>query len=188
VLTVKELERLTLSLKPADFRKQLGPFVLIRRPEKDQQKESVPLGGDANTNPWGEDRTAIARPEAVSAGTLALLFQFDSLEVATLPPMEGIAELTVGRLPDSDLVIEEGSVSKRHAVLHWDPARDKATITDLGSTNGTYLNAGAKLQGESSLHDGDIISFGEVQFWFLLTSTLHTKLRQAKGSSNLRGV
>jgi pSer/pThr/pTyr-binding forkhead associated (FHA) protein len=79
-------------------------------------------------------------------------------------------------------------VSKRHAVLRWDPSRDKATIQDLGSTNGTYLNAGTKLQGESSLHDGDIISFGEVQFWFLLTSTLHTKLRQAKGGSNLRGV
>ena len=188
MLKVKELERLTMSLKPSEFRKQLGPFVLIQRPPNADQRASVPIGPAEPTNPWGTESTTLARPNAVSDGTLALLFQFDSLVVATLPPLQGVDELAVGRQPDCDLVIDDASVSKRHAILRWDAERRRATVEDLGSTNGTYINAGSRQKAESALKDGDIISFGEVQFWFLLTETLHAKLIQAKHSNVPRGV
>ena len=185
MLKVKELERLTLSLKPSEFRKQLGPFVLIQRPPTGA---AHPAAAEEVTNPWGEERTSLARPGAVANGTLALLFQFDSLVVATLPPLQGVDELSVGRQPDCDLVIDEASVSKRHATLRWDATRGHATVEDLGSTNGTYINAGSKQKTESALKDGDIVSFGDVQFWYLLTETLFAKLQQEKNAKVHRGV
>ena len=185
MLTVKELEKLTMSLKPSEFRKQLGPFVLIQRPPGPNEKSA---GAEEVTNPWGDESTTLNRPNAVSDGTLALLFQFDSLVVATLPPLQGVDELSVGRQPDCDLVIDDASVSKRHAILRWDAARRRASLEDLGSTNGTYINAGSRQKAETTLKDGDIVSFGEVQFWYLLTETLHTKLLQAKSQKLPRGV
>jgi hypothetical protein len=183
VLKIKELQRLANSLKLEAFRKQMGPFVLIQRPP-----ENEGLGTDSMGLPVNVQSTTVAKPGAVSSGTLALLFQFDSLVAATLPPLQGVDELTVGRQPDCELVIDHPSVSKRHAVLRWDAAGTRATLQDLGSTNGTFLNASSKIRNESILKDGDIISFGDVQFWYLLTPTLHAKLSQTRSSNLPRGV
>jgi FHA domain len=187
MLTVKDLARLSASLDPAGLKKQLGPFVLVQRPPEGEES----LGGpEESTNPWGDDgeRTSFARAGAVNDGTLAMLFQFDSLAVANLPPLRGQDELSVGRQPDCDLVVNHASVSKRHAVLRWNDAKLTATVEDLGSTNGTFINAGAKLTKETPVNDSDIISFGEVQFWFLLTKTLHAKLTPGGGSKVPRGL
>lgn len=188
MLTVKELEKLATSLKLEAFRKQMGPFVLIQRPPEQLNGSTTDLLG----LPMNVQSTTMSRPNAVSSGTLALLFQFDTLVVATLPPLMGEDELSVGRQPDCELVIDDASVSKKHAVLKWDAAKKKATVTDLGSTNGTFLNASVRLKKdkESVLQDGDIVSFGEVQYWYLLIDTLHAKLSAARrgGGSMPRGV
>jgi hypothetical protein len=178
VLKVKDLEKLTASLKLEAFAKQMGPFVLIQRPPESHKGQHTDLMG----LPMNVQSTTVARPGAVNSGTLSLLFQFDSLVVATLPPLEGVDALSVGRQPDCELVIDDASVSKKHATLRWDASKSRATIQDLGSTNGTFLNASTRLSKdkESVLMDGDIISFGEVQFWYLLTQTLHTKLSKVQ--------
>ena len=49
-------------------------------------------------------------------------------------------ELTVGRKEPADIVIADGQVSSRHAVIR--PHADGATVTDLGSTNGTRIDDG----------------------------------------------
>lgn len=183
MLKVNELGRLATSLKPDAFRKQMGPFVLIQRPPEQLGGSDTDLMG----LPMNVQSTTMAKPGAVSKGTLALLFQFDTLVVASLPPLQGVDELVVGRQPDCELVIEHSSVSKRHAKLRWDDKAKRATVQDLGSTNGTFLNANIKIRTESILKDGDIISFGDVQFWYLLTETLHAKLSQAR-YANMRGV
>lgn len=180
MLTVKELEQITFTLKPSEFRKQLGPFVLIQRPPDIHRRtppRPSPVDTLESTNPFADEpRTKTIDVSSISGNTLGLLFQFDSLVVATLPPLQGIDELSVGRLPDCDLVADDPSVSKRHAVIRWDAAKSHATVLDSGSTNGTYINAGNRLREETALQDGDIVSFGDVQFWFLLTATLHTRL------------
>jgi len=184
VLSIKELAHLGASLKPSEFRKQLGPFVLIQRPPETKGKK----GTDAMGLPSNAQQTTMARPDAVSTGTLALLFQFDDLLIATLPPLHGVDALQVGRQPDCDLVVDHPSVSKQHAMLRWDAKSGRATLQDQGSTNGTFLNASIKIRREAILKDGDIISFGEVQFWFLLTETLHTRLVQEAKGKQFRGV
>lgn len=180
MLSVKELKLFAQRLTDAEFRKQLGPFVLIQRP---------PGAGGHDTNKMGvppnAQRTSMARPEVVSTGALSLLFQFDDLMVATVPPMEGVDELSVGRSPDNDLVLDDSSVSKRHAALRWDAAHHRCTVQDLKSTNGTFLNASVRLRRETTLKNGDILSFGEMQYWFLLTETLYAKLRGGESRSRV---
>ena len=47
-------------------------------------------------------------------------------------------QLTVGRLGDNDIALDEASVSSRHAQV---VAHDAGvTLHDLGSTNGTFVN------------------------------------------------
>jgi len=179
VFTVKEMRGLARSLAPEAFLKQLGPFALIQRPpEEEAAKRGVELSVPG--------RTSVRKDaDAVERGTLSLLFEFDDLVVATLPPMDEEALLSVGRLPDSDLVIDHKSVSKRHAEVRWYGADSRCTVTDLGSTNGTFLNASTMVKSEMTLRDGDIVSFGDVQFWFLLTPTLHQKLAAQSGTDKL---
>jgi len=174
MLSVKELRKLASRLSAEEFRNQLGPFVLVQRPPGENPSDTDKMG-----LPMNVARTVVARPEAVSSGALALLFQFDDLVVASVPPLQGVDQLSVGRQPDNDLVLDDPSVSKKHAVLRWDAANQRCTVQDLGSTNGTFLNASIRLKKETILKNGDILSFGEVQYWFLLTPTLREKLTQA---------
>jgi hypothetical protein len=179
MLTVKELRVLSGQLKPDAFRKQLGPFVLVQKPEG-----PAPGGTDKMGLPVNVQRTAIMKPGQAQAAALALVFQFEDLSVATLPPLQGIDELTVGRQPDCDLVLEHPSVSKMHAVLRWDSEKNSCTVQDSGSTNGTFLNASTRVRKETVLRDGDIVSFGEVQYWYLLTETLHARLLGSASGSH----
>lgn len=73
-----------------------------------------------------------------------------TLVVDSLP-----AEL--GRAPDADLVLDDDTVSRRHAMLRGD--RDGLEVEDLGSSNGTAIN-GNPMVGSLSLLDGDLVSFG----------------------------
>jgi phosphoserine phosphatase RsbU/P len=66
---------------------------------------------------------------------------------------------TIGRAEDSDVRLPDRSLSRRHAEILQ--RRDGCYLVDLGSTNGTYLN-GARVPQESALHDGDVITVGEV--------------------------
>ncbi len=166
MLTVKEIQSLAASLSEAQFRQQMGPFALIQRPPVEaQSKRSADLAG-----------TGKGHPENMSQNVLSLLFEFEDLAVATLPPLEGLDQLTVGRLPDCDLVIDDASVSKRHATLKWNADQRRCSVTDVGSTNGTFLNASSAIGAEAVLRDGDVLSFGDAQFWYLLTETLYAKL------------
>jgi pSer/pThr/pTyr-binding forkhead associated (FHA) protein len=46
--------------------------------------------------------------------------------------------LIVGRSPDADITIPDGTVSRRHCALQLTP--DGALLIDLGSSGGTYVN------------------------------------------------
>lgn len=68
--------------------------------------------------------------------------------------------LRAGRLATLEIVLEDSSVSRRHAEIR---ATDNGwCVRDLGSTNGTFLN-GAKLgPGESPVRPHDLVRFGNV--------------------------
>jgi pSer/pThr/pTyr-binding forkhead associated (FHA) protein len=181
VLTIKELRALVSRMSEEQVVRELGPFTLIQRPTG---KDRAAVLGQA-APPLHAQQTSVMRPADLEAGFLALLFQFDDLIVATLPPVKGATTLSVGRLPDSDLVLDHPSVSKRHAALHWDEQTALCSVQDLGSTNGTFLNAAVRIHRQMTLRDGDIVSFGEVHFWYLATPTLYERLRNPSGVNRL---
>jgi hypothetical protein len=183
VLSVKELRSLSARLSPEQLRKQLGPFVLVQQPP--DLGFSTPRTEMMGSLPVNVRETKMVAPEKVSAGALGLLFQFDDLVVATVPPLKDDDELTVGRQPDNDLVLDHSSVSKRHAVLRWDEAHQRCTVKDLGSTNGTHLNASTRLHNEITLKSGDILSFGDVGYWYLTTEQLHARLKNSSRGVNV---
>lgn len=74
----------------------------------------------------------------------------------------GAEPLTIGRLPECDIVVSDPAVSRRHAEVR---RRDGTfVVVDLDSTNGTRVNgAGTR---ERVLADGDEITVGGVAMRF----------------------
>src|SRR3954447_4075762 len=69
--------------------------------------------------------------------------------------------LTIGRDPASDLVLEDSRVSWRHAEITTEDGR--ATVRDLGSSNGTWL-AGRRLASDPvALEDDAAFTIGDVR-------------------------
>jgi hypothetical protein len=70
--------------------------------------------------------------------------------------------ITIGRHPDSNLVLADPNVSRNHAEIR--PKGDRYIVVDLGSTNGSRIN-GVRIDTQV-LNDGDELSFGNTRMRF----------------------
>jgi hypothetical protein len=76
-------------------------------------------------------------------------------------------EVVIGRAPTCDIVLTDDQIaSRRHSVLRY--TGDRFAVTDLGSSNGTYVN-GAEIHGDVALADGDRLTVGEHELVFSTT-------------------
>jgi len=99
----------------------------------------------------GEEKVV---PTAAPLQEHAELIVHDEGTTHTVPVNKEV--LTIGRLPECDIVLADKGASRRHAQIR---TRDgTSTLTDLGSTNGTKLN-GQQVQSRA-LEDGDRITVG----------------------------
>ncbi|MEO5901484.1 MAG: DUF3662 and FHA domain-containing protein [Ilumatobacteraceae bacterium] len=71
--------------------------------------------------------------------------------------------VTIGRLPDCSIPVNDPNVSRRHTEVR--PVGSSFVLVDLGSTNGTKVN-GMRVNGEHVLNDGDIVSVGSTHLRF----------------------
>ena len=71
--------------------------------------------------------------------------------------------IVVGRDDSADVMIDNPSVSRRHAEIRL--TDDGWVVEDLGSSNGTFLK-GAKIDGPQSIGLGDEIGFGKFSIIF----------------------
>jgi len=68
-----------------------------------------------------------------------------------------------GRHPDSDIFLDDITVSRRHAEVVHD--NDGYKLRDVGSLNGTYLNR-ERIESESNLENGDELQIGKFKLVF----------------------
>ena len=92
--------------------------------------------------------------------------------VVTRGPFEGVrypldattsGTISIGRAPDSDIFLDDVTVSRHHAdlsysILGW-------AIADAGSLNGTYVNR-QPIEAEAGLATGDELQIGKFRFRF----------------------
>ncbi len=69
----------------------------------------------------------------------------------------------IGRLPDNDIVLDDGNVSRHHAVII--DTGTSFVITDLRSANGVDVR-GERIRGTATLADGDRIRICDHEFTF----------------------
>jgi pSer/pThr/pTyr-binding forkhead associated (FHA) protein len=85
----------------------------------------------------------------------------DGGEVVVIAVGEG--SLRLGRGIGADVVLEDRSVSRRHAVVSC--RQGEVVLLDDRSLNGVWVN-GDRV-GQATLRDGDAIALGDVQMRFL---------------------
>ena len=110
------------------------------------------------------------------------LHDSDAAAVAALPPGNALLVVrshepgnrflldddvvSVGRRPDSDIFLDDITVSRQHAELRR--GRAGWTVADQGSLNGTYVNRDRV--DVATLYDGDEIQIGKYRLLFFAGS------------------
>ncbi|MET7617753.1 FHA domain-containing protein [Streptomyces sp. NPDC005408] len=130
----------------------VGPGSVIRFGNAADGPRAVLVGRD----PPAAVPHAADRPSAVSMPSATGTFR----QPTTVRPLP-VRTVRIGRAPDSDLVIDDLVVSRRHAELEAHPD-GTYEIVDLGSHNGTYLNG--QPVGRAPVLPGDIVGIGHSAF------------------------
>ena len=71
-------------------------------------------------------------------------------------------KITIGRAATNDIALDHKGISKFHAFVTYDEAKDCYCLQDAESTNGTWLNQKELGDGSFELHDRDVINLGQV--------------------------
>ncbi|MCA9192030.1 MAG: GGDEF domain-containing protein [Planctomycetales bacterium] len=91
-------------------------------------------------------------------------------------PIElGGTEITIGRDENCELRLDQDSISRRHASIQL--AEGEATVKDLHSTNGTYVND-KKIGDLTVLRSGDRIRFGNQIFKYLASDAIESEYHE----------
>jgi FHA domain-containing protein/zinc ribbon protein len=99
--------------------------------------------------------------EVVSEGA-ALVIRSGGGRVGESFPLHG-DRMTVGRRPDSDVFLDDVTVSRDHAVLVEQGG--KYTVEDQGSLNGTFVNR--RRIDSAPLAEGDELQIGKYRMTFI---------------------
>lgn len=103
-----------------------------------------------------------------------------------------VGQNIIGNSSDCDIILGEGTVSQRHANLHVNkmkkPEKTEATISDLGSTNGTLVNGNSvSMARPVECVNGDIITIGDnYDLLLLLIDTKALGLHLSESFYNVR--
>jgi hypothetical protein len=86
--------------------------------------------------------------------------------------------VSVGRAPDNDIPIDDGTVSWLHAVFEKYPSG--WCVRDVGSSNGTFVNH-ERVMTEQRLRNGDEVMVGECRLRFRTTVGTQAMTMGAEG-------
>ena len=161
----------------ARFCSQCGTrLVSADSPPEASQKSGQPSGEQAGestatiTIGLGSDKTETSDRalSAVDAAAVDALPTGHALLVVQRGPGAGSRFLldadvvNAGRHPDSEIFLDDVTVSRRHAEFHR--TGDSFTVSDVGSLNGTYVNRDRI--DRVQLKDGDEVQIGKYRLVF----------------------
>jgi pSer/pThr/pTyr-binding forkhead associated (FHA) protein len=98
--------------------------------------------------PGGEDDVVVPMSE-LPTDTAVLIVRSGPQSGVRFPLEEGVTRL--GRHPDSEIMLDDITVSRRHVEIERTP--EGWVVTDAGSLNGTYVNQ--ERTDRAVLHHGD---------------------------------
>jgi class 3 adenylate cyclase len=93
-------------------------------------------------------------------------------------------KMTIGRLLTCDIVINDSAASRRHAEIYFDSLTESLSITDMKSSNGTYVNT-HRISGFYRLRDGDVIRIGQTEMHVVRIAGPETGQKDITGTSLL---
>ncbi len=116
-------------------------------------------------------------PKAMRQPKRACLVCLDGWEIGQEIALDKV-EHVLGRSRDTDTCLDSQLVSREHAkIVHMREYGDEHfMITDLGSSNGTYVNNVPITS--TSLHDGDKILVGDVLLKFLIQDEVEARFQR----------
>jgi hypothetical protein len=128
-------------------------------------RRTIQVVAEMTTQPESDGTTKVmsgtmqlqAHPQSKSRALLLL----ETTKGVTPIPLETTL-LTIGRGLDNDIVLEDTRVSRHHAQLRYKTRR--FWVTDLGSTNGTFING--ERVSEAVINNGDSLSLGGLELTF----------------------
>jgi pSer/pThr/pTyr-binding forkhead associated (FHA) protein len=125
----------------------------------------VKQGGEPTTATYRVGETGELIPvdvEAIAEKGAALVIRSGGGRVGESFPLER-DRMTIGRRPDSDVFLDDVTVSRDHALLVR--RNGDFYLDDLGSLNGTYVNR-RRIESHR-LADGDELQVGKYKLTFL---------------------
>lgn len=138
------------SVPPSDVRAYAEP-VIPPQPVQSIAQPPVGVPGEAHID---VQATAVFAAHRVSAPSAQLAVRAPNQPVARLPMRSGTIRL--GRALDNDVVLADDKVSRHHGQIS--SRLGILVYTDLGSTNGSYLNGSGV--SEIALGPGDVLQLG----------------------------
>jgi len=139
---------------------------------------------ESDTNPWDTPAT-----QTITGGRHQdWIHRFEDdyadcrcIPLRTVRRTENGNRLSIGRSRQSDVFVNQRSVSKHHATLILDHVNGEFTLIDESSRNGTYLNGDRIAAGaDTAIWPGAHLCFGDAAFVFIDSMTLR-KLAKLAG-------
>jgi pSer/pThr/pTyr-binding forkhead associated (FHA) protein len=134
------VSELALTLVRLGFLTLLWTFVLVTvlalRRDLRQPAEARPVGRERKPARAARPPKPpkVAKQQKVKGSKLVVI---EGPLNGTIVPL-GNVQITIGRAPDSTLIIDDDYASSRHARIY--PSEGSWVVEDLGSTNGTWID------------------------------------------------
>jgi pSer/pThr/pTyr-binding forkhead associated (FHA) protein len=133
---------------------------VLERPTADPATSTIKLAPVEASGEVGEEEVVVTMGD-LPAGTGFLVVKRGPNAGSRFALAESVT--TIGRHPDSDIFLDDVTVSRRHAEVRQEEAI--FTVVDVGSLNGTYLNR--ERIDQAKLRSGDELQVGKFRLVFL---------------------
>ena len=140
---------------------EVCPYCPSDRERRPDLARTIKMGEEPPApEPLSPRRTALIdpKPKMAGVGWLVGMGESNRGQIHTIQE----ERTTVGASKGAQILLDEPHVSERQASIRF--ADKKFALTDLDSSNGTYVN-GKKIQ-QRTLQDGDQVRFGSSEWMF----------------------